>query len=270
MKKVTLSSGAVTSRLGFGTSRLHHMHSSSDRQKLLAAALDLGFAHIDVAPSYGDGLAEREVSLLRKARGAAFTLVTKFGIPPNMLVDAAPAFAIPVMAVRAVLRRTGVVRDARRPLDATFLRRSVEASLLRLQTDRIDILLIHEPTLERLVAPDALAHELGMLRDAGKIGGWGLAGGWDAMTEIAARHPTLGPVLQTGQSEWRDDGPRKPDIVYSAMSAGPQTFGARRPHGGKAMQGLEIAIRRRPAGVVLVSASQVAHLKTIADLEATI
>jgi aryl-alcohol dehydrogenase-like predicted oxidoreductase len=81
----------VTSRLGFGTARLHYL-APRERQALLAAAAELGVVHFDTAPAYGDGIAETElgrnhsthvVRRLRKERGQEFfanrQLIPEFG-----------------------------------------------------------------------------------------------------------------------------------------------------------------------------------------------
>jgi aryl-alcohol dehydrogenase-like predicted oxidoreductase len=54
------------------------------------------------------------------------------------------------------------------------LRHSVEQSLLRLRTDRLDFLLLHEPR-GPLVHIDVLAETATQLKQEGKIVGWGLA-----------------------------------------------------------------------------------------------
>ena len=266
MRTVRLADGSAASRLGFGASRLHHIRSSRERQALLRAALDCGFTHFDAAPSYGDGLAERELGGLRAARGDTFTLVSKFGLSPHPWIDAAPAFAVPLAAARALWRRAGGAGDVRPPIDIPLLRRSLEGSLRRLRCERIDILLLHEPTVERVVDPEALAAALHDLRADGKIGGWGLAGGWAAISAVAARCPALAPLLQTGEREWRDDAPRRPDIVYGAISARPQSFRTPRIETTSAQRNVADALHRRPHGVVLVSTTRVEHLKALAAL----
>jgi D-threo-aldose 1-dehydrogenase len=270
MKIVSLSDGSQTSRLGFGASRLHHLHSQADRQRLLESALDLGFQHIDVAPSYGEGLAEREIGRLIASGTRSFTLVTKFGLPPASLADRAPRLAYPVMAARSLLRRAGLLAEARPMIDASALRASLEGSLRRLRTDHVDLILLHEPAPERLGDPESLLAALTKLRDAGKIGGWGLAGAWRDVAAIAEASPGLAPVVQTAEREWPDEAARKPDITYGVMSTGPQRFPDKRQDAGAALLRLELAIRRRPEGAFLVSTSQAAHLKAMAELEAAL
>jgi D-threo-aldose 1-dehydrogenase len=155
-------------------------------------------------------------------------------------------------------------------IDAPLLRRSLEASLRRLRTDHIDLLLLHEPVLQRIPDPDGLTAALNDFRQRGVIGGWGVAGRYEGLAPIIASFPALAQVVQTAENEWPDDAERRPDITYSAMSAGPQQFHNRRQPGDVALQRLEIALRRRPSGAILVSSSQPSHLKAVADLEAAL
>jgi D-threo-aldose 1-dehydrogenase len=270
MKIVSLSDGSRTSRLGFGASRLHHLQSSADRQRLLETALDFGFRHIDVAPSYGEGLAEREIGRLIASGTRSFTLVTKFGIPPVRFADRAPRLAYPVMAARSLLRRGGLLGEARPMIDASLLRASLEESLRRLRMDHIDLILLHEPAPERLGDPESLFAALTRLREAGKIGGWGLAGAWRNVAAIAEVSPELASVVQTAEREWPDEATRQPDITYGVISAGPQSFHDKRQDASAALQRLEGAIRRRPDGAFLISTSQPAHLKALAEREAAL
>jgi aryl-alcohol dehydrogenase-like predicted oxidoreductase len=150
-------SGLETSRLAFGTSRLHYVD-GSDRQRLLSAAADLGLTHLDTAPAYGDGLAEREVGAFIQGRRSRVTIATKYGIPPDPVLAALPSLALPLRAARAVARRVGLWRMQRPMLTPAGLRASAEASLRRLRTDTIDILMLHEPASDRVVSAGARHH----------------------------------------------------------------------------------------------------------------
>ena len=146
------NSGLKTSRLVFGTSRLHYV-ARAERQLLLAAAADCGVKHFDTAPAYGDGLAEREIGLFIRRRRSQLLVATKYGIPPNPLIATMPALAFPIRATRAVAHRAGYWPSWRSTLTAKGLIESVQQSLRRLGTDWIDILLLHEPSRDRIHQP---------------------------------------------------------------------------------------------------------------------
>lgn len=251
-----------TSRLAFGTSRLHYVDANS-RQALLAAAADLGLIHLDTAPLYGDGLAEREIGRFIKGQRSRFVIATKYGNPPDALIEAMPALATPVRGARAVARRLGLVQTNRPPMTASGLRQSVEASLRRLGTDWIDILLLHEPSFERLAAPAAVLEELISLRQRGLIRHFGLAGKWSGIESLGNFATELGEIVQTGDTEWTGGSP--PDITYSAISQGSQHYFAAAVEASSVAGRLRQALARRPDGVVIVSTTKIANLALLAD-----
>ena len=145
-------SGIVTSRLGFGTSRIHHL-GRRQRESLLAAAIEAGFVHFDTAPSYGDGVAETDIGRVLRGRRDRLVIATKYGIPADPWLEALPMR--PVFGVRSIARRVGLWAQRMPPLTAEGLRLSVEGSLRRLNSDRVDIVLLHEPAPERRAGPPA-------------------------------------------------------------------------------------------------------------------
>src|SRR5262245_14677166 len=100
-------SGILTSRLAFGTSRLHYVR-QRDRQRLLGAAADLGFAHFDTAPVYGDGLAEVELGRFLRSQRDRFILATKYGIPADPIMERWGSMVPPLRIGRAFARSIGV------------------------------------------------------------------------------------------------------------------------------------------------------------------
>src|SRR6516164_8859040 len=118
-------SGITTSRLAFGTSRLHYL-GKRDRQRLLAAAADLGFAHFDTAPAYGDGICEAELGKFIRGQRDRFVIATKYGIPPDPLAETWPLLSRPLRVVRVIGRKVGFRPPPLPPLTPTGLRASAE------------------------------------------------------------------------------------------------------------------------------------------------
>jgi aryl-alcohol dehydrogenase-like predicted oxidoreductase len=257
-----VKSGIATSRLGFGTSRLHYL-GKRDRQRLLAAAADFGIMHFDTAPAYGDGICEAELGQFVRGQRERFVIVTKYGIPPDPFVEAWPSFSLPLRAVRAVARRMGFRTMPLPPLTPAGLRASVEHSLRRLGTDRIDILFLHEPSRDRIPSLAQVTEELQKLRNNGVIRAFGLAGGWSRINDILAETPALGTVIQTAESEWLPEA--VPDITYGAIAAGPQRYFSPAVAVSEAIQRLRIALERRPSGVVLISTTRMEHLRHLVE-----
>jgi D-threo-aldose 1-dehydrogenase len=254
-------SGITTSRLAFGTSRLHYLD-RRDRQRLLTAAADLGFTHFDTAPAYGDGICEAELGKFIRGQRERFVIVTKYGIPPNPLAEAWPSLSLPLQTVRAFARKVGFRPTPLPPLTLTGLRASVERSLRRLRTDRIDILLLHEPREDRIPSLDAIVDELHKLQRSGVVRAFGLAGGWSGISNLLTTTPALGMVVQTAESEWALEA--APDITYGVIAAGPQRYFSPAISVSEAVQRLRVALERRDRGVVLVSTTKVEHLHHLA------
>jgi aryl-alcohol dehydrogenase-like predicted oxidoreductase len=187
------------SRLGLGTHSLHRLHSSTARQNLLARAHDLGLTYFDTAPSYGDGIAERELGLFAHERRSQVVLTTKFGIPASRLGATLPGWMYLAMAVRALrrrVRRHGFARQPAREYSAAGARASVEGSLRALRTDHVDILYLHEPALHLLRDCESLVRSLEALKASGKVRYIGLSGQDTECAQLAQAQPRLAEVLQ--------------------------------------------------------------------------
>ena len=261
-----IARGALaTTRLAFGTSRLHYLR-RGDGQRLLATAADIGIKHFDTAPVYGDGLAEREVGRFIRERRSNVVIATKYGIPPDRLIAGIPMLGPPLRTVRALARRMGYWNSERPVMTAQGLRASTEESLQRLRTDWIDLLLLHEPALDRIVSPETILTELLDLRRRGLIRHFGLAGPWAALSRLIAAAPDLAEVVQTGETEWPADRP--PDITYGALVQGPQSAFRKTVDSEIVLERLRVALARRPQGVVLISTTSTQHLREIAAIAA--
>ncbi len=124
--------------VGAGTWRLDEAERAAAVESL-RAALDAGATHVDTAEMYGDGEAERVVAEALAGRRDEVFLVSKV-LPHNA-------------------SRSGT-------------RRACEASLERLQTDRLDCYLLHWPGDHPLDETFAAFEEL---ERAGKIRSWGVS-----------------------------------------------------------------------------------------------
>jgi D-threo-aldose 1-dehydrogenase len=250
-------------RLGFGTSRLHYLSSSRERQYLMAAAAERGLTHFDTAPLYGDGLAEREIGAFIRGRPVQITIATKFGIAPNWLIDHIPIIGRPLRIITSIARQFGLWPTHYCTMMREELRRSVERSLRRMRIEHIDMLLLHEPALDRLPEPYEIFEELQGLRQNGLVGAFGLAGPYSTIMPVAVKFPELAQVVQTGENEWSEADNIVPDITYGAMSIGPQTRLQSRPESGAAISRLVKALARRPQGALLISTTSLMHLDDI-------
>ncbi|TMK39479.1 MAG: aldo/keto reductase [Actinobacteria bacterium] len=160
------------SAIGFGTWALGSdwWGPHEDPDELVSRALELGVTFFDTADTYGQGLNEELVgAALRRAgpRRQDIQLATKFGY----VIDS---------------RRTAHA-ESERPQDFSpaHLRRALEASLRRLDTDYVDLYQLHNPRMDAIDS-DELFAELEAVKAEGKIRHYGVA---------------LGPKIG-----WRDEG----------------------------------------------------------------
>jgi len=250
--------GPVGSRLGMGTHSLHRRFSASARRRLLDLAYDCGVRYFDTAPSYGAGLAERMIGRFAYGRRSKIVVATKFGIALGGVAMRLPAGAYLAAAagaaVKALRGRTSERRQQPRDYSAARARESVEASLRRLRTDYVDILYLHEPTLDLLGEVDDLARTLEALRMEGKIRKAGLSGQAAPCGALARLHPALAEVLQV-EVPADPDGLPCPVPLDAAAGIGFWEFPARRPAAEERRpeEVLDRLHRAVPAGMILLS-----------------
>src|SRR5690349_10065932 len=170
--------------LGFGTAPLGNMFraiAEEEAQATVHAAWDAGVRYFDTAPFYGSGLSEiRLGEALSRYNRDDYVLSSKVG---RVILD-----EVEDAAVRDLGEKSGVFEHGRpnrivNDYSAEATLRSIEDSLKRLQTDRIEIVWVHD------VAQDFYGDEwlsvfesartgafrtLDRLRDEGVIKAWGL------------------------------------------------------------------------------------------------
>ena len=191
-----------TTRLGFGCARLFRLSSSQQRQRVLNAAFDSGIRHFDVARMYGMGAAEKELGQFTKGKRDQVIIATKFGIEPNAsgrtvakMQQVARAAIRTVPALRRVFRRQTNRLYHPRCYSPEFAARSLDISLRELNTDYVDILVLHEPTLEDLSNTEIIPW-LQAAKSAGKIRAYGISGEFDDLVAIDSRFPELSAIVQ--------------------------------------------------------------------------
>lgn len=168
--------GLLVSEIGFGAwgiggrTAAQTSYGATDdavSRSALARALERGITLFDTSPAYGDGHSETLVGQAVKARRAEIVIATKAGY-----------------------------ESWSRPADfgAEAIVASAERSLRRLGTNYIDLLQLHNPPADMLVAPQ-LHEALDRLIEDGKIRAWGVSakGPREALEAVRAANP---PVVQ--------------------------------------------------------------------------
>jgi aryl-alcohol dehydrogenase-like predicted oxidoreductase len=148
--------GLVVSELSLGTWGLsgdgYGPVEAAECEKTILRALEMGFTLFDTADSYGGGTMEARLGKLLQGESAKNAIiVTKVGTD-----------------------RT--TEPARKRVEPSYLRERAELSLKRLGRERIDLLLLHNPSPDALLHGDAAAAMLEMKKD-GLIRHWGVAVG---------------------------------------------------------------------------------------------
>ena len=147
LEKVAIGNqGCEVTRLGLGGAPLSGMvlgdglfggTASDEAKRIIRRALELGINYFDTAPLYGAGRSEvRYGAALKGIDRASFAISTKVGrvlepVEGGMTADESPDNFADHYSVDSWTRDDVL--------------RSIEDSLARLQTDRLDIVLVHDP-----------------------------------------------------------------------------------------------------------------------------
>ena len=170
--------------LGFGTAPLGNMFRAIPEEEAaatVAAAWDQGIRYFDTAPFYGAGLAEMRLGgVLAGHSRDEYVLSTKVG---RVILDETEDPSTRDLGEKGGLFEHGRPNKMINDYTADATMRSIEDSLKRLQTDRLDIVWVHD------VAQDFYGDEwlavyesartgafraLTRLREEGVIKAWGL------------------------------------------------------------------------------------------------
>lgn len=177
-------SGLEVSAIGFGCMGLNYAYSQTlDRKQsidLIRAAVEQGVTFFDTAEIYGPYTNEELVGEALEPYRTEVVIATKFGI---------------------TLQDGKQVQDS----SAAYIRRSVEGSLKRLNTDYIDLYYQHRVDTNTPI--EEVAGTIGDLIGEGKIKHWGLS---EAGTQTVRRAHAVQPVaaVESEYSLWW----RRPEV----------------------------------------------------------
>ncbi len=147
--------GIKVSTIGFGAWQLGNNRdfgpmTEDEALTLVHTALDRGCLLFDTAPNYGLGTSETLLGKALKGRRDAVVISSKFGHHATGVMD----------------------------YDAAKMTASVEGSLGRLQTDHLDVLLLHNPPLDALNGDSPQFQMMRKLQQQGKIRFYGASVDW--------------------------------------------------------------------------------------------
>lgn len=284
MRTVVCDGIGAVSALGFGCASLGSRVSEKNGRAAIERALAAGITWFDVAPSYGDGNAER---ILGEAlRGTSAQIATKAGIvaPPvggakrfagliaRPLVDAIPA-------LRPLVRNMRGSAARHIPLDGETIRASLSRSLEGLRRGHVAMLALHGPSLED-VRSEGVIRALADIKSQGLAKQIGIAGSIEAFN--AAREAGLDAAIAQIANDPFDRAidhlamPRPFTVTHSVFgvagaldhlkklmnSAEMRLRFAGIGYGDPSALLLDYAFAANPSGIVLASSYGAGHLAT--------
>lgn len=174
----------LPTRIGFGTAPLGNMYRDIPNDEAIAtvhAAWNSGIRYFDAAPLYGAGLAEfRLGEALAAYPREDYLIGTKVG---RLILDEHESTAQRDLGEKGGLFEHGLPNRIIYDYTETGTLRSIEDSLKRLRTDRLDYVWIHDPAVDFHgehwrevfdIAMSGAAQALTRLREEGVIKAWGL------------------------------------------------------------------------------------------------
>ncbi|HTW99766.1 MAG TPA: aldo/keto reductase [Acidimicrobiales bacterium] len=198
-------------RLGLGTAPLGGWPaalSAGEAHDTVASAWALGIRYFDTAPFYGHGLSEQHLASVLAAKDrSGFVLSTKVG---RLLVrgDGGSELFKGVPPLVPVLDYSGegVLRSLRESLD-------------RLELDRVDVVLIHDPDDHHEQAVKESYPALASLREEGRVGAIGVGMNWSEPLARFAREADFDCFLLAGRYTLLEQGALD-DLLPAARDRG--------------------------------------------------
>jgi D-threo-aldose 1-dehydrogenase len=294
MHKITFGdTGLSTTPIGYGCGSLMRPPTEAERHTLLTAAYDVGIRHFDIARYYGFGLAEGVLGRFISQTGCRdeITIATKFGLEPpamagssrgRLLMNVARRVASIHPSVRKILSARANAGVKKNSFDVESARTSLDTSLRELQTDRIDLFLLHEASLEDSLT-EGLLEFLENAKKAGKILAFGLGSDFPLVPPIIENNPAIAPVVQivNGLGQWNrrklEPSPQRVVNTHGALKILPTLEAAAKVATGDAADRwkslgapsgaalaeliLGLALHDNPLGITLFSSNQADRIR---------
>lgn len=217
------------SEVGFGTWTISTgwwgEKSDDDAATMLRSALDdYGINFFDAADTYGNGRSERQLADAFRGRRDEVVYATKIGYD--------------IYDPDAQNARRGQ-NELPQKFDRDYMRFAVEKCLERLETDRIDVLQLHNIKMEH-VRDASIWQSLREMKDEGIVGVWGAAFGpaigwlYEAV-ELCEREPDIGTIQMIWNILEQHPGTA---MIDAARSYAPNcTFNIRVTHASGMLEG---------------------------------
>lgn len=175
-------SGLTVSALGLGGSTFGgglYFRDESEMLRIIDAACDAGISFFDTSNSYGKGRSEKIIGKGLARRRDKMVIATKGGMTMSRLGGLAIALRPMLLPLRPILRpfrrNLNVMRDHQKGYSHTpdDMRRNLEGSLRRLQTEYVDLYQFYNVT-ESALQRDDLFDVMIRFKEEGKVRACGL------------------------------------------------------------------------------------------------
>ena len=193
MQEIELgTTGLRAPQVGFGCASILGRTGRADSLRALAAAWDEGIRFFDTARSYGYGESEALLGQFLRGRREQAVIATKFGMlaaPQSTWKRYAKSAARMVLKLapssHRLLQRGAASQFSHNQFTLAVLQQSIEESLTKLGTDRVDMLFLHAAPAS-VLEQDDLLEAMARLVEAGKVRVAGLSANPDVV-EIALK-----------------------------------------------------------------------------------
>ncbi len=189
-------------RLGFGCGDLYGGAARAQSIRLIETALDQGIQYFDLARLYGNGSAEAVMGSVLPRFRSRVIITSKAGILPYSMLHGVKFKARARKAIRLLGPVGRALVAAPAASSARFgafgrrdLTRSVHRSLRDLRTDHLDVLLLHECSVDDALRPEVVDF-LERLRAQGKIRAFGIATHFPDTCRILNEAPHVAQIAQ--------------------------------------------------------------------------
>ncbi len=200
--------------LGFGTAKLRSLNgglSATESNRLLEIAFEEGIRFFDTAPSYGQSQAEVSIGKLSPRIRHEICICSKVGYCYGWgasILNALKPFLRPAVSMAPILKK--IAHNSRQRMDQKgsiridirpdAIRISLLATLRRLRRDALDLLLLHDASLDSLSAANSA--EFDSLLKEGLIRRWGVATNDLDVAQRAVELNGLSAMQLPVYSEW--------------------------------------------------------------------
>jgi aryl-alcohol dehydrogenase-like predicted oxidoreductase len=189
------------SEFGLGCARLGGVFKSgpAEFERILTSALDAGINFFDTAAMYSQGESEALIGRTFRRRREEVIIASKAGwvLPSQQrFIARLKPLIRPIIGALKLSRRhlPGAARGTfAQDFSPPYLRKSLEGSLRRLRTDRLDLFQLHSPPLE-VVEPAEWIETLETLKREGKIRYYGVSCDVADATLAALGHTGLSSI----------------------------------------------------------------------------